>query len=74
MAGLFGFAPLGLPWPAVLVALVFYAIALMMPVGFLVIHLTLAATARARRRRFRSALGGAPTLRDLGDSGHENEP
>jgi tetratricopeptide (TPR) repeat protein len=62
VAGLFGFAPLGLPWPAVLVALVFYAIALMMPVGFMVIHLTLTVTARARRRRFRRALGGPPTL------------
>jgi hypothetical protein len=66
VAGLFGFAPLGLPWLAVVVALIFYAIALMMPVGFLVIHLVLAATARRRRRAFRQALGGAPALGDLG--------
>jgi tetratricopeptide (TPR) repeat protein len=57
VAGLFGFAPPGLPWLVVVPAVVFYAIALMMPVGFLVIHLTLAATAARRRRRFRRALG-----------------
>jgi tetratricopeptide (TPR) repeat protein len=73
VAGLFGFAPLGLPWPAVLVTLVFYAIALMMPVGFLVIHVTLAATARRRRRRFRRELGCDPAD-DLGFLGHEHEP
>ena len=61
-------------WPALLMALVFYAIALMMPVGFLVIHLILAATARVRRRRFRRLLGAAPDLRDLGNPGHENAP
>jgi tetratricopeptide (TPR) repeat protein len=57
VAVLFGFAPLGLPWFVVAVALVFYAIALMMPVGFLAIHLALTATAARRRRRFRRDLG-----------------
>jgi len=65
VAGLFGFAPLGLPWLVVVSALVFFAIALMMPIGFLVIHLTLAAAALVRRRRFR---------RDLGKSGLVFEP
>jgi tetratricopeptide (TPR) repeat protein len=57
VAGLFGFGPLGMPWLVVVPALVFYAIALMMPVGFLVVHLTLAAAARRRRRQFRRDLG-----------------
>lgn len=74
VAGVFGFAPLGLPWLVVVPALVFYAIALMMPIGFLVIHLTLTATARRRRRGFRRALG-TPISRDLGtwDSGASAE-
>jgi len=65
VAALFGFAPLGLPWVVVVSALVFFAIALMMPVGFLVIHLALATAARRRRARFR---------RDLGKSGLAFEP
>jgi hypothetical protein len=66
VAVLFGFGPPGLPWLVVTAALIFYAIALMMPVGFLAIHLALAATAAHRRRRFRRDLGGPPDFPDLG--------
>jgi hypothetical protein len=63
VALLFGFGPPRMPWFVVTAALLFYAIALMMPVGFLVIHLALAAVALRRRRQFRRALGGRPAIR-----------